>query len=92
VKPVLSARVIAVGIPGAGAVASVGFFHPGGPIHDKPEFAAFTKPGRILDPKRILVASSSNFGAQRAATDASEGAILSLGLGQFRRQIGVTAV
>jgi mono/diheme cytochrome c family protein len=78
VKPVLSARVIAVGIPGAGAVASVGFFHPGGPIHDKPEFAAFTKPGRILDPKRILVASSSNFGAQRAATDASEGAILSL--------------
>jgi mono/diheme cytochrome c family protein len=77
-KPVLSARVIAVGIPGAGAVASVGFFHPGGPIHDKPEFAVFTKPGRILDPKRILVASSSNFGAQRAMTDASEGAILSL--------------
>src|SRR5689334_13125110 len=46
--PILHARVIAVGIPGAGAVSAVGSFHAGGPIHDKPAFAAFTEPTRIL--------------------------------------------
>ena len=29
--PVLSARVIAAGLPGAAAVSPVGYFHPGGP-------------------------------------------------------------
>ena len=62
----LSGRVLAVGIPGAGAISPVGVFHPGGPIHDKPEFAAYTQPGQILDPKRILVGSRSNFGAPPA--------------------------
>src|SRR5215510_884162 len=76
--PALTARVVAVGIAGAGAVAPVGTFHPGGPIRDKPEFAAFTQPGRILDAKRILVASSSNFGAPRAHPDVAEGSILSI--------------
>jgi mono/diheme cytochrome c family protein len=74
----LPARVVAVGLPGAGAVAPVGTFHPGGPFHDKPAFAASTQPGRILDPTRVLVASSSNFGAPRVAEDASEGAVLSI--------------
>jgi hypothetical protein len=50
----LTARILAVGIPGASAVAPVGTFHKGGPIYDKPEFASFTQPGQILDPKRIL--------------------------------------
>ena len=76
--PALSARVVAVGIVDAGAVSPVGTFHPGGPIRDKPEFAAFTQPGRILDAKRVLVASSSNFGAPRALQDAAEGSILSI--------------
>lgn len=74
----LNARIVAVGIPGAGAVAPVGTFHKGGPIHDKPEFAAFTQGGQILDPKRVLVTSHSNFGAPLARTDAAEGAVLSL--------------
>jgi len=74
----LTARVLAVGIPGASAVAPVGTFHKGGPIHDKPEFAASTQPGQILDPRRILVTSHSNFGAPLAQLDAAEGAVLSL--------------
>jgi CxxC motif-containing protein (DUF1111 family) len=75
---ILIARVLAVGIPGASAVAPVGTFHKGGPIRDKPEFAAFTQPGQILDPRRILVTSNSNFGAPLAQLDAAEGAVLSL--------------
>lgn len=74
----LNGRIVAVGIPGASAVAPVGTFHKGGPIFDKPEFAAFTQPGQILDPKRILVTSNSNFGAPLAQPDAAEGAVLSL--------------
>jgi mono/diheme cytochrome c family protein len=76
--PALTARVVAVGIAGAGAVAPVGTFHPGGPIRDKPEFFAFTQPGRVLDAKRVLVVSSSNFGAPRAHLDEAEGSILSI--------------
>jgi mono/diheme cytochrome c family protein len=76
--PALTARVIAVGIPGAGALAPVGTFHPGGPFRDKAAFAAYTQPGRILDAKRILVSSKSNFGAPRAVRDASDGAVLSI--------------
>src|SRR5262249_55670737 len=74
----LTGRIVAVGIPGAGAVAPVGFFHPGGPFHDNAAFAAFTQPGRILDRRRVLVAGSSNFGAPRARTDEAEGSVLSL--------------
>ncbi len=74
----LTARIVAVGIPGASAVAPVGTFHKGGPIYDKPEFSAFTQAGQILDPKRVLVTSHSNFGAPLAQTDAAEGAVLSL--------------
>jgi hypothetical protein len=74
----LTARVVAAGIAGAGAVAPVGFFHPGGPIHDNKTFAAFTQTGRILDRKRVLVTSNSNYGAPRAQADAAEGSVLSL--------------
>jgi hypothetical protein len=74
----LRGRVVAVGIPGASAISAVGQFLPGGPIQDKPEFAAFTQPGRILDPVRILVGSCSNFGAPRANADQQEGSFLSI--------------
>src|SRR3977135_4695293 len=60
-RAVLPARIVAVGIPGASAVSPVGRFHAGGPIHDKPEFAAYTAAGKGLDPERILVTSPSNF-------------------------------
>jgi hypothetical protein len=74
----IDGRVIAVGIPGASAVSPVGTFLPGGPIHDNPALAAFTQPGRVLDPTRIVVGSSSNFGAPKANSDQPEGSFLSL--------------
>lgn len=74
----LVARVVATGIPGAGAITAVGTFHPGGPIHDKPQFAAFTEPGALLDSSRILVSSTSNFGAPLARRDLPEGTVLSI--------------
>lgn len=74
----LGARVVAAGIPGAGALSPVGSFHPGGPIHDKRRFAAATRRGRVLDPSRLLVASSSNFGAPPARGDWAPGSVLSI--------------
>jgi len=76
--PELAGRLVAVGIPGVGGVSAVGTFHPGGPIHDKPAFQAFTQPGAVLDPDRILVTSSSNFGAPLAQTDLPSGSVLSI--------------
>lgn len=76
--PVLTGRLVAVGIPGAGAVSAVGEFHLGGPIHDKPAFRAFTEPGAVLDPERILVGSSSNFGAPPARKCRPSGSVLSI--------------
>jgi hypothetical protein len=74
----LRGRIIAVGIPGASAISAVGTFLPGGPIHDNPTFAAYTQPGRILDPARILVGSTSNFGAPVAISDQEEGSFISI--------------
>ncbi|MCM3874010.1 MAG: hypothetical protein ND895_25255 [Pyrinomonadaceae bacterium] len=74
----LKGRIIAVGIPGASAISPVGHFLPGGPIHDNPAFAAYTLPGRILDPARILVGSRSNFGAPRANSEQRDGSFLSI--------------
>src|SRR5205085_2337208 len=76
--PLLRGRVVAVGIPRASAIAEIGTFHPGGPIHDNPAFAEYTKPGNILDPSRLLVTSASNFGATKARPQDAEGAVLSL--------------
>jgi hypothetical protein len=50
----------------------------GGPIHDKPAFAVYTVRGRVLDPARILVASTSNFGAPLANADQLSGSFLSV--------------
>jgi hypothetical protein len=72
----LPAQIIAVGIPGASTISAVGQFLPGGPIHDNPTFAAFTQPGHVLDPSRILVGSTSNFGAPLANPQDLEGSFL----------------
>lgn len=74
----IDARLLATGIPGASGIAAVGTFLPGGPIHDNPALAAFTQPGRVLDPVRILVGARSNFGAPKANLDQSEGSLLSI--------------
>jgi Di-haem oxidoreductase, putative peroxidase len=75
---VLHARIIATGIPGAGAVAEVGDFLRGSPMHDNALFVPYTQAGMVLDPKRVLVASSSNFGAPLARVNDPEGSILSI--------------
>lgn len=74
----LSGRIVAVGIPGASAVSAVGTFLRGGPLHDKPALAAFTQPGRVLDPARILVGSTSNFGGPLADEEQFPGSFLSI--------------
>jgi hypothetical protein len=56
----------------------VGRFLAGGPIHDNAAFAAYTQPGRVLDPNRILVGSSSNFGAPVANATQAPGSLLSI--------------
>jgi mono/diheme cytochrome c family protein len=74
----LRARVIATGIPGAGAVTEVGSFLTGSPLHDRATFVPFTAPGRVLAPTRVLVASTSNFGAPLARPNDPGGTILSI--------------
>jgi hypothetical protein len=74
----IDGRVVASGIPGASAVSAVGRFLPGSPINSVPELAAFTQPGRVADPTRIVVGSRSNFGAPKANADQAEGSFLSI--------------
>jgi hypothetical protein len=74
----ITGRIVALGIPGASAIAPVGVFLSGGPIHDKPALAAFTQPGKVLDPARILVGSRSNFGAPLANSNQEQGSFLSI--------------
>jgi hypothetical protein len=76
--PFIDGRVIAFGIPGASALSPIGKFLPGSPINSNPELAAFTQPGRVLDPTRIVVGSRSNFGAPKANADQFEGSFLSI--------------
>ena len=79
--PPLESRLLAVGIPGAGAISPVGTFLPGGPIHDNAAFLPYTESGRILDPGRVLVCSESQFGAPRAVLDYPDGSVLSIAPG-----------
>ena len=72
----LDGRLVAAGISGVSAVAPVGTFLPGGPIPAK--FAAYTQPGKILDPKRILVGSTSNFGEPLSDPNQLPGSFLSI--------------
>lgn len=72
VKPEITlAKTIAIGIPGAGAVARIGDFLSG-PLSGAP----WTASGQMLDPNRVLVASTSNFGASVWIDD--PGTILSI--------------
>src|SRR3954469_22439421 len=70
-QPVLETQLIAKRIPGAGAVAEIGLFLPGGAVHDT--FARYTAEGAVFAPGRVLVASTSNFGARLATPDAAPG-------------------
>jgi hypothetical protein len=76
-QPALRGRIVAVGIPGASSVSAVGTFLPASPI-SKPPLNAFIQTGQVLDPVRILVASSSNFGSPLARTDQRPGTFLSI--------------
>ena len=79
--PGLSARVIAMDIPGASAIAQIGTFlnDPAACAHPIPtNFPLYIQRGAVLDPKRILVGSSSNFGAPLAIGVGQEGAFLSI--------------
>ena len=71
VPPSDDARIVAVDIPGASAVAQVGTFlnvpPPGACANPIPsKFPSYIQPGAVLDPNRILVASRWNFGAPLA--------------------------
>ena len=75
------ARVVAVKIPGASAIAQVGMFldNPSACAHPIPTlFPQFTQKGKVLDPSRILVGSQSNFGAPLAIGVGAEGSFLSI--------------
>jgi CxxC motif-containing protein (DUF1111 family) len=74
----LTAEIVATGIPGAGAITQIGRFHQGGPFNDNAGFKAATATGEILDPSRLFVASTSNFGAPLALPSEAPGSILSL--------------
>jgi hypothetical protein len=79
--PRVDARVIAIHIPGASAVSQVGAFlnNPAACARPIPTlFPSFTQPGAVLDPKRILVGSRSNFGAPLATGVGQEGSFLSI--------------
>jgi hypothetical protein len=79
----IDARVIAINIPGASAISQVGTFlnvpPPGACANPIPsKFPQYIQPGAVLDPKRILVGSRSNFGAPLAVAVGQEGSFLSI--------------
>jgi hypothetical protein len=80
----IDARVVAINIPGASAIAQVGAFlnstdNPGACSYPIPTlFPSYIQPGAVLDPNRIVVGSRSNFGAPLAAGAGQEGAFLSI--------------
>jgi CxxC motif-containing protein (DUF1111 family) len=79
VTPVLlPGRIIAVGLIGGSAVSPVGYLHPGNATYEAAVPATQTQSGRVLDPRRVLVASTSNYGAPRARNEDPEGAVLSI--------------
>src|SRR5260370_36643533 len=67
--PAISARVIGIDIPGASAIAQVGTFlnDPQACASPIPTmFPLYVQAGAVLDPKRLLLGSRSNFGAPLA--------------------------
>lgn len=87
--PGINARLVAINIPGASAIAQIGTFlnqqqppPPQQPVQCSApiplKFSAYTKSGAVLDPKRLLVGSTSNFGAPVAPGGAAPGSFLSI--------------
>lgn len=79
--PEVDARVVALNIPGASAVAQIGTFlnDPTACARPIPTlFPDFIKPGAVLYSERLLVGSRSNFGAPRAGDVGREGSFLSI--------------
>src|SRR5271156_2862305 len=81
--PGIDTRLVAINIPGASAISQVGTFlnvpPPGACANPIPsKFPAYIQPGAVLDPKRILVGSRSNFGAPLASGGGQEGSFLSI--------------
>src|SRR6476620_9627176 len=81
---IVMAQVVATGIPGAGAITEIGTFHRGGPFVERPALATEAHP--VLDAHRLLVASTSNFGAPLALAE-PEGSILSIDVSAGRVDI-----
>jgi hypothetical protein len=77
----LPARIIAVNIPGASAIAQIGTFlnNPQACARPIPTlFPSYIQPGAVLDAARLLVGSGSNFGAPLAVGAGQEGSFLSI--------------
>jgi Di-haem oxidoreductase, putative peroxidase len=75
---VVHAQVVATGIPGAGAICQIGSFLRSSPIHDRPAFIPFTAPGAVLNGDRLLVGSTSNYGAPLGNAGQYPGTVLSI--------------
>lgn len=77
--PAIQGRIVAVGIPGASTITPVGTFLPTSPIGNPTNaLHAFTAPGQVLDPARLLVGSNSNFGEAMGNASEREGTVLSI--------------
>jgi hypothetical protein len=81
--PRIDARLIAAHIPGASALAQIGTFlnvpPPGACANPIPtRFPTYIQPGAVLDPVRLLVGTTSNFGAPLAPGVGGEGSFLSI--------------
>jgi hypothetical protein len=83
--PGINASVVATNIPGASAIAQIGTFLSdvaqgacAAPIPTTPAFQPYIQGGAVLDPARILVGSTSNFGASRAVGFGAQGSFLSI--------------
>ncbi len=79
----IEARVVALDIPGASAIAQVGTFlnavKQGACSAPIPTlFPSFIQPGAVLDQTRLLVGNRSNFGAPPAIGVGAEGSVLSI--------------
>lgn len=83
----LSARVVAIGLPDVHRVRQGGRFHSGEPIPANPEFLMRTAAGRVLDPERVLVALGSNLGAAAADAQQAPGVVVSIDLSQAQTLI-----
>jgi len=77
----LDARVVAINIPSASAIAQVGTFLNDPTACARPiptNFPQYILPGAVLDPNRLLVGSRSNFRAPLAIGVGEEGSFLSI--------------